>query len=134
MICSTAIGQTSPVFTTAEGAINGYDPVAYFNESKPVKGNKEFFVEWGGAKWYFSSKQNMIVFNAAPENFAPQYGGYCAYGMARGYKAKTSPEAWTIDDGKLYLNYSNDVREQWNKLRDHFILKADENWPKLKSS
>jgi hypothetical protein len=128
-----SVAQKSEVFTTDEAAINGYDPVAYFNESKPLKGKKEFTFDWNSARWYFVSKQNMIIFKASPESFAPQYGGYCAYGMARGYKASTSPEAWTIADGKLYLNYSTGVREQWDKHRDHFIIKADGNWPAVKS-
>ena len=99
-------GQASEIFSTSDGAVQGYDVVAYFTESKPVKGTKEFTVYHSGESWYFSSAENLKTFKASPEKYKPQFGGYCAYGMSRGYKAKTDPEAWTIVDGKLYLNYN----------------------------
>jgi YHS domain-containing protein len=120
------------VFIKSDGAIQGYDPVAYFKESKPVKGKKEFQHEWKGATWYFSSAQNLKDFKAAPEKYAPQYGGYCAWGMSRGYKAPTSADAWTIVDGKLYLNYNTDVRKKWNEDQKGNIEKADASWPTVK--
>src|SRR5258706_2329651 len=90
--------QKSEVFNPSNGAIHGYDPVAYFTENKPVKGNEKITFMWKGAIWYFSNNQNREVFKANPEKYAPQYGGYCAYGMADGHKASTSPDAWTILD------------------------------------
>ena len=130
---TTLEAQKSEVYATDDGAIRGYDPVAYFTESKPVKGKPEFKLEWQGQPWYFSSATNLAVFKASPETYAPQYGGYCAFGMSRGYKASTEPQAWTIVDKKLYLNYSRSVQEDWNKQRQHFIQKADDNWPTVKS-
>jgi YHS domain-containing protein len=130
---TTVEAQVSEVFATDDGAIRGYDPVAYFTENKPVKGKPEFTFEWQGQPWYFSSQANLAVFKASPETYAPQYGGYCAFGMSRGYKASTEPQAWTIVDKKLYLNYSRSVQEDWNKQRQHFIQKADHNWPTVKS-
>ena len=113
-------------------AIEGYDPVAYFTESKPVKGNEKHAYKWNNADWYFSSQQNLDLFKANPEKYAPQYGGYCAYGLSNGYKAPTDADAWTIENGKLYLNYNTDVREMWNKEKKERIEKADKNWPQVK--
>ncbi len=126
--------QTSEVFTTGEGAIQGYDAVAYFTVSKAVKGSKEFTYTYDGESWYFASAENLKTFKAAPEKYAPQFGGYCAYGMSRGYKAKTDPEAWTIVDDKLYLNYNLDVRKIWNEKQAELIDKANQNWPTVKAT
>lgn len=127
-------GQSSEIFATREGAIHGYDVVAYFTEGKPVKGKKEFTNTYAGESWYFSSAENLESFQTSPEKYLPQFGGYCAYGMSRGYKAKTEPDAWTIVNGKLYLNYNVDVRKIWNEKQGEFINKANSNWPTVKSS
>lgn len=107
--------------------------MAYFSKGKPVKGNDKLVYNWKNANWYFSSQQNLDAFKANPEKFAPQYGGYCAYGLSNGYKAPTAADAWTIENGKLYLNYNTEVRGLWNKERKERIEKADKNWPELKS-
>jgi len=124
--------QKSAVFEKSDKAIRGYDPVAYFTEGKPVEGKEEFVYNWNNANWYFSSKQHLDLFKANPAKYAPQYGGYCAYGLSRGYKASTVPEAWTIDNGKLYLNYSLSVRNDWDKNRQERIQKADNYWSQIK--
>jgi len=121
------------VFIKSDAAIQGYDPVAYFKESKPVKGKAELSYAWKQATWHFSSQQNLEDFKGNPEKFAPQFGGYCAYGMAEGHKAPTSPDAWTVVDDKLYLNYNKNVKQLWNKDRPANIEKATKNWPKVKS-
>jgi hypothetical protein len=72
------------------------------------------------------------LFKTSPEKYMPQFGGYCAFGMSRGYKAETQPNAWTIVEGKLYLNYNTDVRQKWNEDQAGFIQKANENWAKVK--
>ena len=74
----------------------------------------------------------MELFKASPDKYAPQYGGYCAYGMANGYKATTEPDAWSIIGGKLYLNYDQDIQATWNKKQQEYIKKADTNWPGVK--
>ncbi|MBD0279684.1 MAG: YHS domain-containing protein [Flavisolibacter sp.] len=124
--------QKSAIFVESGKAIRGYDAVTYFKEDKPVQGNNHFVYHWNGADWYFSSKENLNAFQAAPEKFAPQYGGYCAYGLSQGHKAPTEPDAWTIVNGKLYLNYNTKVRELWNKNREERITTADKIWLVIK--
>jgi len=124
-----ALAQKADVYADRGGAIRGYDPVGYFTAGRPVKGSPQFSHQWRGATWHFASAENRDRFAAAPEKFAPQYGGYCAYGVAQGYAVSIDPAAWTIVDGKLYLNYSLSVRENWNKDVPGYIRKADANWP-----
>ena len=112
-------------------AIGGYDPVAYFTEGKPVEGSGDYTAKWKGADWRFASAANRDMFVAAPEKYAPQYGGYCAYAVAQNSTAKIDPTAWAIVNGKLYLNYSHDIQKTWIANRDAFIVAADKNWPSV---
>ncbi len=113
-------------------AIDGYDPVAYFMEKKPVRGLPEFHTDFQGAIFLFASAAHRDTFAADPASYAPQYGGYCAYGMAKGYKAAINPAAFTVVGDKLYLNYSETVRSQWLSDIPGHIRKADANWPDVK--
>ena len=117
--------------TSAGLAIKGYDPVAYFEDGKPTKGNPAYSFQWNGATWQFSSAAHREAFAKNPNRYAPQYGGFCAYGVSEGHTAPIDPEAWSIIDGKLYLNYDKQVREDWKKDTEGRIHKADQNWPKL---
>ena len=128
----TAVAQKPEVFSTKEGAIQGYDPVAFFKEGKPVIGKKELTYLYKDATWHFSTQENLNTFISDPERFAPQYGGYCAYGTASGHKSPTQPETWTIVDNKLYFNYNKDVQKLWNKDQKGLIGKANKNWPTVK--
>jgi YHS domain-containing protein len=129
----TVIAQKLPeVYSTDAGAIQGYDPVAFFKESKPVMGSKDLHYSWNDASWYFSTQENLDLFKANPETYAPQYGGYCAYGTASGHKATTQPETWTIVNNKLYFNYNTNVQKLWNKNQKGLIDQADKNWPTVK--
>jgi YHS domain-containing protein len=123
-----------PIFNTDGLAIQGYDPVAYFTEGKPVYGKPEFTHDFAGATWQFASAANRDAFAAEPERYAPQYGGYCAWAVSEGYTASTDPAAWRIEDGKLYLNYSKSVQSRWARDIPGNISKADANWPGLKSA
>ncbi|HET6989794.1 MAG TPA: YHS domain-containing (seleno)protein [Bacteroidia bacterium] len=131
-ISIAASAQKSEVFNSSDGAIHGYDPVAYFKESKPVKGDKKYSLSWKSANWYFVSQQNLDAFKANPAMYAPQYGGYCAYGLANGHKATTEPDAWLISNGKLYLNYNKDVQVKWKEKQAEYIQTADKIWPGIK--
>ena len=123
----------SPVNKSLVGdvAIDGYDPVAYFTDSKPVEGQKEFSSDWKGATWRFASAAHRDLFAKAPEKYAPQYGGYCAYAVAKGTTADIDPAAWTVRGGRLFLNYDADIQQKWLQDPDGFIAKADANWPKM---
>jgi YHS domain-containing protein len=110
-------------------AVGGYDPVAYFTEHKPVQGKTDITYSWKGVMWRFASAQNRDAFKAAPEKYAPQYGGYCAYAVAKGGTAKGDPMAWHIVDGKLYLNVNASVQKIWEKDIPGYIKAAEKNWP-----
>lgn len=125
--------QQSEVFIKSGTAIQGYDAVAYFKEGKAVIGNEQFSFKWNDANWNFVNQQNLDSFKLSPVKFAPQYGGYCAYGMSEGHKAPTDPNAFTIVNDKLYLNYNPKVKELWNKNQAKRIEDADKNWPVLKN-
>lgn len=112
-------------------AIQGYDPVAYFENNKATLGSKDITTEVNGAVYYFSNEGNKKLFLNNPKQYQPQFGGYCAYGMSEGHKAPITPEAFTIVDNKLYLNYNLKVKELWLKEQKERIVKASENWSKL---
>jgi len=114
-----------------DAAINGYDTVAYFSVGKPVMGKDAFVHEWMGAKWKFASQANLDLFKANPEKYAPQYGGYCAYGVAQGYLVKVEPDQFTVRDGKLYLNYDANVQAKWRMDPAGYIKTADTKFPAL---
>jgi len=126
------MAQKPEIFSADGAAVRGYDVVAYFTEGKAVKGDAKFTHNWKNADWNFASQKNLDAFKANPEKYAPQFGGYCAYGTSNGYKAKTEADAFTIVDGKLYLNYNNEVKAMWNKDQKNLIDKANTNWPKIK--
>ena len=119
--------------STDNVAIRGYDPVAYFVDGGPRQGKPEFAVQQDGATWWFENAANKAAFEADPEKYLPAYGGFCAYGTSRGHLVKIEPEAWSIVDGRLYLNYDLGVQATWMKDRAGNIGKADANWPKLDS-
>ncbi len=120
--------QSSFLGTAAEG----YDVVAYFTQGKAVEGNSDNSFEWQGVTWRFSSKANLNAFALNPEKFAPQYGGYCAYAVSQGYTASIDPQAWSIVDDRLYLNYSKSVQSTWSEDISGYIMAADNNWPRVK--
>ena len=126
--------QQKQVFTKNNIAVNGYDVVAYFTDSQPVKGNDEHTVTWKDARWLFSSAEHASLFKSNPERYAPQYGGHCAFGCSRGYKVKSDPDAWSIVNGKLYLNYNVQVRDIWHKDIENYIKKADAAWLSIKDA
>lgn len=126
---SPLLADEPAVYSMAGIAISGYDPVAYFTEGRPVRGNARHALMWRGTTWYFASEENLLAFEMNPEAFAPQYGGYCAMAVSRGTIAATMPEAFRIVDGKLYLNNSMQVLNIWAKDAGGNITKANEQWP-----
>lgn len=130
-VAPRAAAAFEPVYSDGGAAIGGYDPVAYFTEGKPVAGSEAFTAEHDGATWRFASAANRDAFVADPERYAPQYGGYCAYAVSEGYTAEVDPDAWSIVDGRLFLNYSKSIQRRWERNRDERIATGDSNWPKI---
>lgn len=129
--CAAQIKFPGEFYAKDGAAIGGYDPVAFFTTNQPTRGASDNKAEYKGSTFYFASKENKETFLASPEKYAPQYGGFCAYGMAKGYKAATDPTAFSIVDGKLYLNYNKDIQQQWSADTAGFIAKANQNWPEV---
>lgn len=125
--CSSLQG-VAKVNTSDEKALRGFDAVAYFAVENAVEGNPKYEFVWNGAKWLFSSEENMKKFEAEPEKYAPQFGGYCAYAVSQGYTADGDPNVWKIVDGKLYLNYSPKAKELWEKDQPNLIEAGKKNW------
>jgi len=129
LLARPVFAATPDIFAQGGIAIGGTDPVAYFDQMTAVAGTKDYTLMWKGAYWRFSSAGNMAKFEANPDAFAPHYGGYCAYAMSQGHIATTDPAAWTVHDGKLYLNYSKGVRRRWARDMVDSIVLADGHWP-----
>jgi hypothetical protein len=113
-------------------ALSGYDPLAYFEDGKPAKGSREFWFVFDDVVYLFRSAEHKNKFAADPERFAPQYDGYCAGGVSKGYKAEPDPEAWIIANGKLFVFQFKDRVPMFRKTIDETAAKANENWPRLK--
>lgn len=112
-------------------ALQGYDPVTYFTQGQPVKGRPEFTASHEGALYRFASGENRDLFKAAPEKYEPQFGGFCAYAVSRGYTARIDPVAFQIVDGRLLLQYSRRIRDKFNEDTRGNLSKADTNWPAI---
>ena len=115
-------------YSTGNGAIDGYDPVSYFTDNRAERGSADITAKWNDAVWHFTSKAHRELFIADPEKYAPQYGGFCALGMAHGGDVPTDPEAWTIHAGKLYLNMMAEVSSTWRYNPDKLIERANVKW------
>jgi YHS domain-containing protein len=110
-------------------AIQGYDPVAYFTDKKPVKGDESHAYVYEGVTYRFASAAHRALFTKNPAKYVPEYGGFCAYGTAQGHKVIIDPAAFTIVHGKLYLNYDFNVLATWRKDEPGYIRLANEKWP-----
>lgn len=143
ILVSSSIGQTTPLRTKNFNlenklAIQGYDPVAYFNQNSAVKGSKENATYYMGATYYFSSAENKEEFKKDPARYEPQYGGWCAYAMgAKGEKVEIDPKTFKVANGKLYLFYNkyfNNTLPKWNNDENNLKKNADVNWEKIKTT
>ncbi|NJK92430.1 MAG: hypothetical protein HC904_11720 [Blastochloris sp.] len=112
-------------------AINGYDPVAFFTEKKPVNGDPAIKVEHAGATYLFSTEKHRDLFAKNPEKYAPQFGGYCAYGVSVNALFPVDISTWQVRDGKLYLNLNPEILKAFNKDFEGNVAKAHTNWPKV---
>jgi YHS domain-containing protein len=112
-------------------AIQGFDPIAYFTENKPVKGDPRYQSEFEGAKYWFASPEHKSLFDANPARYAPAYGGYCGYAASIDRLSPVSPEWFQIIDGKLILQHNKKAYDKFNADLKGNVMKADENWPGL---
>lgn len=133
-LAGPALAMTPEVYAEGGIAIDGTDTVAYFTEGKPVPGSDAFTSDYMGATWRFASAENKALFDGDPQAYAPRYGGYCAFAVSRGYTASTVPQAWSIHEGKLYLNFSLAIRARWALNKRGNIEAADANWPGVLSA
>ena len=131
LLARPAFAASPEVFADGGLAIRGADPVAFFTHRAPVIGQAQHGLMWKGATWQFASADNMARFEANPEAYAPQFGGYCAFAMSKGAIATSVPEAWTIHDNKLFLNYSVNVRGIWSEDIPGNVARANAFWPDI---
>jgi YHS domain-containing protein len=110
-------------------ALQGYDPVAYFTQGKPVKGDPHISSTISGATYYFSTPENKAAFDKEPAKYEPQFGGYCAYGVSKGDLVKIEVDAFQIIGGRLLLQYNKGIRDKFNKDTGGNLRTADANWP-----
>ena len=115
-------------------AIKGYDPVAYFTDGKPVQGKAEYNSHYKDGIFRFASAEHKKLFDSNPDKYAPQYGGFCAYGTATGHKADVDPAAFSVVDDKLYLNYNKSVQGKWKQDVPGYIVQANQQWPSVSKS
>ncbi|WP_293576223.1 YHS domain-containing (seleno)protein [Phaeobacter sp.] len=133
-LATSALAAGVDVNASSTGlAMQGFDPVAYFNEGAPTKGSYKVTATYDDATYWFASEENKALFEATPEAYIPAYGGYCAFGAAMGFKFDGDPNQWKIVDNVLYLNLSADIQERWSKDIPGFIEKADVNWEDIES-
>ena len=120
-----------PIFSApgTDLAVSGYDAVAYFADGRAVPGDEAYHYAWNGAAWRFASQAHLDQFKADPARYAPQFGGYCAWAVSQGYTASADPMAWRIVDGRLYLNYDQNVKKTWEQDVPGNIAKGEANWP-----
>ena len=110
-------------------ALHGFDPVAYFTQNKAVKGEAKLTVQYNGLTYEFASKEDQATFQANPAKYVPQYGGFCAFAVSKGVKADIDPHAFAINDGKLYVNYSEKALQAYQGDVKGNTENADHNWP-----
>ncbi len=112
-------------------AVAGFDPVAFFTLSEPTHGDPGIAAQYEGATYFFANEEHKQLFEGDPKKYAPQYGGYCAYGVAVGALFPVDISTWQIHEGKLYLNLNPAILDLFNQDIDSHIEKAEQNWPKL---
>ena len=130
VIAIGSIAQAEQINTNGQNiALDGYDPVAYFTQSRPVVGASEFQSEWQDAIWQFASAEHQSMFEESPEKYAPRYGGFCAGAMSvKGYKAEIDPQYWMIVDGQLFLGGEQRAMDHFDTDASAKFNQADENW------
>jgi YHS domain-containing protein len=134
-VAAPAYADQAPVYTgiLSRVAVSGYDPVAYFTDGRPVRGNQQFSIMHQGYEYRFASAEHLAAFRANPARYVPQYGGYCAWAVSQGYTASGDPTNWRIVVGKLYRTYKDEIQRRWEQNIPGFIRDANANWPSVLS-
>lgn len=114
--------------------IEGYDPVAYFTENKPVQGTEKFKIQYEGGTYWFASAEHAALFNREPKKYAPQYGAFCGYAVSIGKLRPVDPTIFQIEDGRLILQHTQEAYRLFNKDLKGNTVKADKNWPGIVES
>ena len=128
-LATSALAAGHDVNTSNTGlALQGYDPVAYFTVGKPTEGSYKITSVHEDVTYRFANEEHKAAFDANPDKYLPQYGGFCAFGAAMGFKFDGDPENWKIVDGELYLNLSDEIQADWEKDIPGYIVKADSKW------
>lgn len=135
VVSAPAYADDAPVYTgiLSRVAVSGYDPVAYFTDGRPVRGTMQYRHTHQGYEYRFASAEHLATFRANPTRYLPQYGGYCAWAVSQGYTASADPTNWRIVDGKLYLNYNDEIQQRWEQDIPGHISNANANWPRVLS-
>lgn len=114
-------------------ALQAYDPVAFHTEGKAIKGNPAILAECCGYKFAFSSEENKAAFEEQSEKYLPAYGGYCAFGISIGVLFPVEIDTWEIIEGRLVLQYTQEVKQMFEENKAENLRKADENWAKMEA-
>jgi YHS domain-containing protein len=131
---SFAVKNTGGEYNTLHAGLGakGYDVVSYFTDKRPVQGSDKFTASHGGVTWQFASAEHRDAFKADPAKYAPQYGGFCSWGVAQGKLFDVDPiNGWTVSNGKLYLNFNGEINTTFARDADGFVSKAEKNWSGL---
>jgi len=131
LTASAFAGELVNVSGASKAAISGYDPVAFFTDSKPVNGSPFITAEHQGATYFFASEEHKKLFTANLDKYAPQFGGFCAFGVGVDKLFPVDISTWQVRDGKLYLNLNGDILKKFNADFEGNVAKADKNWPGL---
>ncbi len=132
LLASSAFaGELVNVSGASKIAVSGYDPVAFFAEAKAVNGSPFISAEYQNATYFFASEEHKQLFTENPAKYAPQFGGYCAYGVSLGKLFPVDITTWQVRDGKLYLNLNADVLKKFNADLSGNVAKAEQHWPEL---
>ena len=126
-----ARGELVNVSGASDVALSGFDPVSFFAGGTPLNGSPMIRSEHRGAVYLFASETNLEAFNADPERYTPQYGGFCAYGVSLGLLLPVDITTAQIRDGKFYLNVNSDIRAKFDADFDGSVARADANWTAL---
>ncbi len=134
-LAPAAFADHAPVYTApfSRVAVGGYDVVAYFTDSRAVRGSAQHRITHQGFEYRFASAEHLAAFRASPSRYLPQYGGYCAWAVAQGYTASGDPTNWRIVNGRLYLNYNDEIQRRWEQDIPGHIRRGDANWPSVLS-